>query len=143
VESVAGIRPQTLQAYCATPSMFKFIWSVNPNSNCEGHPWAKKDMRAICWRHVECTLTRQCRLGRVAKRPGRPIVLLWSYLSSAHLYAKKEAHKDAWRDWAALPARAQARADFEALGPRVQQYIDAEVPPAEGVVGREPFEHDL
>ena len=56
---------------------------------------------------------------------GRPIGRLWAFLTCAHLYADKDAHK-AGADWKTHEARSHARTDLHNL-PGSSEYEEAEV----------------
>lgn len=74
------------------------------------------DLRAVCTLHGVCSLTRGCR--SVPSRPsaGRPLGLLWSYLTAAPEYAAKQVHRGAVDTWSSPAARANARAQFTLEG---------------------------
>ena len=72
------------------------------------------DMRAVCFRHETCSLSRACKENSALGRPGQPIGLLWSFLTEAHLYDSKDQHRQAV-SWQAFEQRRHARADFHIL----------------------------
>ena len=70
-----------------------------------------EDMRAVCWRHENCTISRGCGPEPGNAATGRPAGLLWAFLQYAHLYDDKTRHKEAQREWGTWPKRLAARND--------------------------------
>ena len=74
-----------------------------------------EDLRAVCWRHDGCTLSRGC--GPDAKHPayGRPAGTLWRFLQVAHLFIDKYSHKEAMAEWAQWDLRKAARDELKGM----------------------------
>ena len=52
-----------------------------------------KDMKAFCQYHPNCTLTRTC-VPVAGGREGRPLALLYAWLTAGSRFPTKSAHKD-------------------------------------------------
>jgi hypothetical protein len=102
------------------PSMAGYIRLSQTNGN------DFYDMRAVCFWHKCCTVSRQCKANLSLGRPGRPLGLLWSFLENASKYATKEAHTAAKHSWGAFDNRKRARDDFHTHA-KATEYESTEV----------------
>ena len=84
-------------------------------SRTHGAEW--DDIRANCWRHETCTMTRGCGPSTTmanldAEATGRPYGCLWRFLQVAHHYPDKWSHKAMMLEWGDWQSRNDARADL-------------------------------
>ena len=87
-----------------------------------------EDLRAVCWRHDSCTLSRSC--GPDDRQPanGRPAGTLWRFLQVAHLFTDKYSHKEAMAEWAQWDLRKAARDELKAMDDYNINWLMAERP---------------
>ena len=78
-------------------------------------PGDPQDMRAVCWQHGNCTLSRGCDESSSNAATGRPAGLLWSFLQHAASYGSKTEHKEAMLEWGAFPLRSGARGSLTSM----------------------------
>jgi hypothetical protein len=80
-----------------------------------------KDAKAFCGVHPNCTLTRTCKPGRRAGQ-GRPMFVLWAWLTAANLCEDKYAHSQ-FRP--SLAERLISRAELD-TNPAATDWLQAE-----------------
>ena len=111
-----------------TPALPRREFPHMPHSDWQGrtayvrlsqtHGCAWSDLKAVCTRHPLCGRSRSC-------RQNRPIGELWAWLSFMHSpsctsKAVHSQHVPSFED------RVAARSAFKALGPVVQEFLNAE-----------------
>ena len=74
-----------------------------------------EDLRAVCWQHNTCTLSRSCAPNDRSPADGRPAGVLWRYLQVAHRYTDKHTHKEAMLEWSEWEDRRSARTELTAM----------------------------
>ena len=92
--------------------------SYNPDGSC--------DMRAICVKHEQCTMSRTCRAGRSAAQ-GRPAAFLWQWLKRQDDFCSKGDHRNYEPSY---PERRLARLELQ-HNPNSKPWLDSERPVGE------------